>query len=70
MIKQIIFILKDAYSFQNFKIIKINWKMIIKYPSKLKLKPDLWNSKMSFFFRILSSQREFLLEKDIYPIRS
>ena len=46
MIKQIIFILKNAYNFQNFKIIKINWKMIIKYPSKSKLKPDLWNSKI------------------------
>ena len=62
MIKQIIFILKNAYNFQNFKIIKMNWKMIIKYPLKLKL--------LSFFFRILSSQTKFLLEKGIYSIRS
>ena len=34
MIKQIIFILKNSISFQNFKIIKINSKIIIKYPLK------------------------------------
>ena len=34
MIKQIIFILKNSINFQNFKIIKINSKIIIKYPSK------------------------------------
>ena len=32
MIKQIIFILKNSINFQNFKIIKINSKIIIKYP--------------------------------------
>ena len=34
MIKQIIFILKNSINFQNFKIIKIISKIIIKYPSK------------------------------------
>ena len=48
MIKKIIFILKNSINFQNFKIIKINSKIIIKYPSKLKL--------LSFFFQIISSQ--------------
>ena len=48
MIKKIIFILKNSINFQNFKMIKINSKIIIKYPSKLKL--------LSFFFQIISSQ--------------